>query len=157
LAVPENKKGEEQTTLNIDYSYSGGWYGGSSGSYLEEPEPPTVYLKSLDVENMLIYTSIDEFDITPEEVIKAKVDFTYKDMIALATKIGINTVAVDEIDSYLQKALVAVDGRKAHPYKPEAFPEVRKMNFSQRLKNKIDSIFNNKDFKIKITSKKYGL
>jgi hypothetical protein len=159
IGVPLRKKEDEQTTLYMSYTYGGGYYGGSSGSYYDPPEPPTTYLNDLDIDSMMIYTGIDEIDITPEEVTKAKVDFTYKDLIYLATKIGINSVDAEELSASLQHDLNTVDGRSArnYPDPKHNVTAVPKMNFSPELKRKLDTTIKQKDVQTRISSNKFGL
>lgn len=160
IGVPPGKKDEDETALTINYSYGGGYYGGSRGSYYDPPEPPTTYLNDLDIDSMIVYTGIDEIDITPEEVAKAKVDFTYKDLIYLATKIGIDSVdGVDELDSSLQNILYAIDGRspRNYPDPKHNVSAIPKMNFSPELKKKLDTIIKHKEVQVRISSKRFGL
>lgn len=159
LGVPVRKKGEEQATLYMSYTCGGGQYGGSSGSYYDPPEPPTIYLDDLNIDELMFYTGIDEIDITPEEVIKAKVNFTYKDMIYLATKIGINTVEVDEVSASLETELSMVDGRRAqnYPNPKRNVTAIPKMNFPPELIRKLDTIIKQKDVQTRISSNRFGL
>jgi len=159
IGVPLRKKDDEQTTLTMNYSYGGGYYGGSRGTYYDPPEPPTTYLSDVDIDSMMIYTDIDEIDITPEEVTKAKVDFTYKDLLYLATKIGANSVNAEEFSDSLRDDIAIVDGRTAVNY-PDAWHNIKavpKMIFSPELKKKLDTIIKQKDVQTKISSNRFGL
>lgn len=159
IGVPLRKKEEEQTTLYISYTFSGGYYGGSGGSYYDPPEPPTSYLSDVDIDSMMIYTGIDEIDITPEEVTKAKVDFTYKDLLYLATKLAANTVSAEEFSDSLQHEITIVDGRSArnYPDPKHNVTAVPKMIFSPELKKKLDTIIKQKDVQTRISSNRFGL
>ena len=140
--VPDTSR-KGSLALNIEYSWSGGWHGGSSGGYMEPPEDPTTYMSNLDIEDFFTYDddSGEEISIKKQLVDEQDLGFTYQDMIDMAMCIGANCVGAEEVDSYTKKNI----------------QRASTISFPTKLQEKIDKMFSGKTIKTRLLSKRYGL
>jgi hypothetical protein len=169
-ASPYDKEGDDTASVAIEFAYSGGWYGGSSGSYWDPPEAPTTVLSSLEIETFQVYDPKEEdwIDLDDKIVDKAHFGFTYQNMLDLATTIGLNSVSHEELrDDHAESCMYRVIGRRAfqdrkylgHGKEPviKFIPAIPGLEFPLKLKQKLQEIQKDKSVVVKGTTRKYGL
>lgn len=111
---PVNPNTHEYGLVNLEFSWEGGYYGGSSGTYWDPPEPGTDYINSLEVDQLNVYDA-DGNDVKVDDstVNALHMGFTYQNMIDLAMSIGMDFAEVEEFkDTDAEKCVSRVVGRK---------------------------------------------
>jgi hypothetical protein len=111
---PVNPNTHEYGAVNLEFSWSGGYYGGSSGTYWDPPEPSTDYISSFEVDQLNVYDADgDDVKIDDSTVNALQMGFTYQNMLDLATSIGMDFAEVEEFnDTDAEKCVSRVAGRK---------------------------------------------
>ena len=113
-AMPLFDSNSEYALVNLEFSWEGGYYGGSSGTYWDPPEPGTDYISSFEVDQLNVY-DVDGNDVKVDDstVNALHMGFTYQNMLDLAICIGMNFANVEEFnDSSAEKCVSRVVGRK---------------------------------------------
>lgn len=160
---PEN----DSVQVDVFYSWSGGYYGVEPASYDHPGDGGTSYLDSIEVEYLKIEDPDgNEIELKDNLVNFNELGFKYQNMLDLAHVIGVDHIDHEELrDSYSEEAIYRVAGRKAGRRfvwkygrrQAVQLPEILPLEFPRKLEDKIKDIFNDKEFKLKITKKKHGL
>ena len=111
---PVESNSNEYGAVNLEFSWAGGYYGGSSGTYWDPPEPSTDYINSFEVEQLNVY-DVDGNDVKVDDstVNALHMGFTYQNMLDLAMSIGMDFAEVEEFnDTDAEKCMSRVAGRK---------------------------------------------
>ena len=112
-AVPVSKEDDLYLAVNLEFVWSGGYYGGSSGTYWDPPESGTDYIDSLEVDQLSLYDEEgDDIKVDDSTVNALHLGFTYQNMLDLAISIGMEYAEVEEFrDSDAEKSSLRVSGR----------------------------------------------
>ena len=159
---------DDHVSVQIEFYWKGGYYGGSDPSWDHPGDDPTTYVSDIEIETFKLYLAKDDewIDVDDKLVKEADAGFTFQNMLDLGILISEDYLEFDENNatSY-EDAFTRIVGKKAREKrvlkngKPEIehIPAVPGLNFPLKLQHKMDEIKNSTKHRMTVASRRYGL